>query len=110
MGKYLAVAIICGALFFGYPLAMENTSDACAAFANRAVALIGIPGGAAGPAGSQNFITTAIVRLFGSSAAETYARQKFPNVPPALSCIGLYWQAVLDPDSTRAALGSLQRP
>jgi hypothetical protein len=101
VGKYLAAAIVVIVLIIAYPLAMEDTSDPCAAFANRAAALTGLPAGEAGPAGSPNFMM-AIVRLLGGSTAEMFAKQRFPNIPPALSCVGLYWQAVLDPESTKA--------
>lgn len=111
----LIVVALAGAWY--YPPYAEHAPNACAAFEKKMNTLVQaqaqtLPAGIAKDprlAGVMGMVQSALQAANGA-LAESYIRDKFPQLPPALGCVAAYWKITFDPDLTQYVKGGLRLP
>ena len=92
----VGILLFIGAVFFAYPLVQEDIGSECRALERRIIAL-------ASPTAGDAAALAALQTLSGGSLAMTAAKEKYPDLPPAVGCSIAYWQTVFDPDVVKRA-------
>jgi hypothetical protein len=110
----LLLIILVGAGAWFYPPYAENTANACGAFEKKLNVLVQaevkkLPPSLTGDprvAGLVGFMNQAVQAANGIMA-ESYIRDKFPQLPPAVGCVVAYWKITFDPDLQQYVKGRL---
>ena len=108
MKVLLLIAALAAAVFVWPPLA-EGANGPCDAFEKRALKN-GLMAGMKGfdlPKelhGLGQLLGQAVQTFSGGKLAQTVVAGLYPGTPPFLSCAGVYWWAVVDPDSLHKAI------
>ncbi len=43
-----------------------------------------------------------MIKAFGPLVVKKMVQERYPDLPPQLTCAGLYWKAVVDPDGLQS--------
>lgn len=113
----LLLILLTAAVAWFYPPYAEGTPNVCSAFEKRLNGLVQAetrklpPGVAADPrvTSLMGFLNQAVQAANGM-IAESYIRDKFPQLPPALGCVAAYWKITFDPDLSQYLRGKLPLP
>jgi hypothetical protein len=96
----LLLIILCGVVFFGYPLLNEGVGSECDAFERSTVRTVADKDDKA--ARKQEL---AIGQLFQGLSqgqlASIWVKDEHPNLPPVAACTYLYWKGIVDPDAIK---------
>lgn len=104
--KFLLILILGTAGFaWFYPPYIEGTENGCAAFEKKLGVLIAAETKRLPPAltadprlSSALAMFTAALSVANGMLAQSYIKDKFPQLPPAAGCIAAYWKITFDPD------------
>jgi hypothetical protein len=91
--RWLIAAILLAVLGI-YPLVNEGVHKPCRALESRVARVSLEDSNIAKILGAA--VTQKLWGLGGGLLAEEYAKQKHPDIPPALTCYGVYWYSVFD--------------
>ncbi len=94
---WLLLVVAGGAGFFLLPGTLENTDSACGAVEKRMTTLAAAGKGQDAERAGALFADLILQGFSNGHVAEEFVKQRYPAVPPGLSCPYLYWQTVLYP-------------
>ncbi len=103
MKTFFCLAILVLAAVIGYPLLNEETTSPCRALEHRFIGLATAQHTGADSPASAVFATAFADALSGGEIAAALIRHRHPDLPPAIGCTVIYWQAIVDPDVLRPA-------
>src|SRR5580698_4127330 len=89
----ILVTIILMAVIFGYPVFAEGTDGPCAAFVALATKQ------AVPSPETDNAAAKGVAGAVGGTAGYKVVAERYPVVPPQLSCTWMFWRAKIDPAS-----------
>lgn len=98
-------AVAAGAWF--YPPQAEGVAGHCAALESKVAGLMhaqargGQPGAGQGGDPATAGLLAMLqggLKFTGGTLGETYVRDRYPNLPPALGCVVGYWTLTFNPD------------
>jgi hypothetical protein len=101
--KWLVLLIIVCALglFFGYPLANEDSGGECDAL-ERVTVRIALSADNQKPPAEIVMFGQLFQGLSRGQTARVAVKNKYPNVPVSVGCTMLYWRAIVDPKGFRS--------
>lgn len=98
-------ALLIAAAIWCYPLAAEETTDACDALASQALRIESRP-----DQDAHETTTVRLIRPLGDFAVSETVRRRYPWVPSGIVCTGYYWRLVADPDFAGRIAGEGDAP
>ncbi len=73
-GAFVAVALAAGAIFLGFPMLSESTTNSCLAL--------------------ERHVVGSMANLDDGKGAEATVRKAYPGMPPILGRFYVYWKAM----------------
>lgn len=94
MSSLLTFLAVAAAILVGWPLFSEDTSDMCQAVESKALVA-----GTAGSGDAGNLFALQMLQrnVSHGEMVRSVARQRYPGIPPFLTCTYIYWRVTAEP-------------